>query len=166
MATVTPFGLGGRSVPAAQPRGRTFGGVEVIGLTELQRFLKDMRSRRSRRSSTRNSATSATRSPLRCGRVPVKTGRARASVKSGVRNGMAYVQGGKARSRTTPGLTSAGRRDREDGTVLGATDGSQVVVSSSSGVGYLYPTVAEMQPEIQEAAEEAFEDTARQLGLK
>jgi hypothetical protein len=166
MANVTPFGLGGRSVPAAQPRGRTFGGVEVIGLTELQRSLKDIEPALKKEFNKElrkigNKVAAEVRA-----KMPVKTGRARASVKSGVRNGMAYVQGGKATVPYYAWLDFGGptrSRGPNGPWRNGWKPGRREFIQRGR---YLYPTVDEMQPEVEKSAVEAFDRTARQLGLK
>jgi hypothetical protein len=159
--------LAGRTARAAptKGRGRPFGGVEVVGLLDLQKALKDIEPTLKKEFNKElrklgNKVAAEVRS-----KVPAKTGRARASVKSGVRNGMAYVQGGKA---TVPYFAwlDFGGPTREKGPNgpwrNGWKPGRREFIREGR---YLYPTVREMQPEILAAAEEAFDRTARKLGL-
>lgn len=158
--------LQGRTARAPRDNARRFGGVEVVGLTELQRALRDIEPtlKKEFNKELRNIGNKVV-TQVRA-KMPVKTGRARASVKSGVRNGVAYVQGGKATVPYYPWLDFGGptRAQGPNGPWRnGWKPGRREFIPRGR---YLYPTVDEMQPEIEKSAEEAFERTARQLGLK
>lgn len=93
-------------------------------------------------------------------RVPVKTGRARASVKSGVSGNRAYVQEGKAEVAYMGWLDFGGTLKPVGGRK------NTIVRARPKGGRFLYPAVAAKKDRIVEGATQAFEDTARQLGLK
>lgn len=93
-------------------------------------------------------------------RVPVKTGRARASVKSGVSGNRAYVQEGKA---TVPYMGWL-----DFGGTLKPVGGRKntIVRARPKGGRYLYPVIEQNKDRIAAEAAKAFEETARDLGLK
>lgn len=92
-------------------------------------------------------------------RVPIRTGRARRAVKAGVSGNKAYIQEG--------GNAAPYARWLDFGGVLKPTGGRKNTISRPviKGGRYLYPAVAANQDRIRRGAEQAFEDTARQLGL-
>lgn len=134
--------------------------VSVDGLAELRKSLGQIDKTLPKHLRTRLKAVADEVADVSRSRVPVKTGRARASVKSGVSGNRAYVQEGKA---TVPymgwldfggTLKPVGRRK------------NTIVRARPRGGRFLYPVIAQMQPQITAGAEKAFEDTARELGLK
>lgn len=147
----TPARSTGRRIP--------FGGVEVIGMAELQKSLGliDKTLKREFNKEMRNIGRRVV-TQVRA-KMPVDSGAARNSIKTGVRNGSAYVQGGK--------LTVPYYAWLEYGGKLQPTGKRHnLIVRTRKPEGrYLYPTVEEMRPEILESAKAAFEQTKRELGL-
>lgn len=94
------------------------------------------------------------------GRMPKRTGRAAGSVKAGVSGNNAYVQTGKASVPYAAWLDWGG--------VLKPTGARRNTISRPriKGGRYLYPAIERMQPQTQREALEAFNETARELGLK
>lgn len=92
--------------------------------------------------------------------MPVKTGRARSTVKAGASGNTAYVQEG---SNAVPYPAWL-----DDGGVLKPTGGRRNTITRARVPGgrYVYPTIRRNQDRIVSEAAEAFEDTARELGLK
>lgn len=92
-------------------------------------------------------------------RVPVKSGRARRSVKAGVSGNRAYIQEG--------GNAAPYSRWLDFGGVLKPTGGRKntIIRPVIKGGRYLYPAINANEDRIRRGAEKAFEDTARQLGL-
>lgn len=140
---------------------RTLGGaqVSVEGLAELRRALGQIdrglqKNLRGRLKVVGDKVAADARS-----QVPVKTGKARASVKSGVSGNNAYVQEG---SRAAPYA-----RWLDFGGVLKPTGRRRntIVRPVVRGGRYLYPAIRRNQSMIAVEAARAFEDTARELGL-
>lgn len=92
--------------------------------------------------------------------MPVDTGKARASVRSGVSGNNAYVQIGK---KTVPYAAWL-----DFGGVLKPTGRrrNRIVRQRRPRGRYLYPAIDRKRDDITAAAVQAFEDTARDLGLK
>ena len=93
-------------------------------------------------------------------KMPHRTGRAASSVKAGVSGNTAYVQEGKSAVPYVGWLDYGGRLSPS-----GRRHNTQARPRVKGG-RYLYPTIHEMQPETERAAAEAFDETARELGLK
>jgi hypothetical protein len=138
------------------------GAVRVEGLAELRKSLGDIGGKplqkhfRNRMLKVGESVVA----PAIREKIPVKTGRSRASIKAGVSGNKAYVQGGKA---TVPWFGWL-----DFGGTLKPVGGRKntIVRARPKGGRYIYPTIHEKQPQIVEAAADAFDDTARELGLK
>lgn len=94
------------------------------------------------------------------GMVPVRSGRAAASVRSGVSGNRAYVQGGKASVPYYGWLDYGG--------TLRPSGGRRNTITRPKIAGgrYLFPAIEAMASQTARAAADAFEDTARQAGLK
>lgn len=93
------------------------------------------------------------------GRMPSRSGRARASVKAGTSGNTAHVQGGR---KTVPYFGWL-----EYGGTLKATGGrrnTQHRPRVSKG-RYLYPAIDQMRPQIESEAVAAFDEVKRELGL-
>lgn len=93
-------------------------------------------------------------------KMPVKTGRARSTVKAGASGNTAYVQEG---SRAVPYPAWL-----DYGGVLKPAGGRHNTIRRQrvKGGRYVYPTLREKQGAVADAAGDAFNDTARELGLK
>lgn len=91
--------------------------------------------------------------------VPVKTGRAKASIRAGASGSTAYVAGGKA---TVPYYGWL-----DFGGVLKPVGGRRNTIRRSRPKGgrFIIPAVERKRPKIEKAAQEAFEDTAREVGF-
>jgi hypothetical protein len=92
--------------------------------------------------------------------MPKRTGRAAGSVKAGVSGNTAYVQTGK---KTVPYAAWL-----DFGGTLKPTGGRRntQVRPRIPGGRYLYPAIEALRPQTEREAREAFDDTARELGLK
>jgi hypothetical protein len=93
-------------------------------------------------------------------KVPVRSGKARSSVKAGVSGNNAYVQGGRASVRYYGWLDYGGTL-RPTGRRYGTQHRPKVPEGR-----YLGAAIKEMRPEIERGAMQAFEETKRELGLK
>jgi hypothetical protein len=131
-------------------------GVEVIGLKEFRRDLKkiDPELQKSLRaefvSLGREIADDARKD------VPVRTGRARDSIKAGMSGNNAYIQGGKSTVPYYPWLDFGG--------VLrptGARTNTQTRDFRKDG-RYIYPAIDRARPKIETRAQQAFDTAARQ----
>lgn len=146
----------------ARVSGNVHGAVRVEGLAELRKALGDIGGKPLQKHfRTRMLHVGETVvAPAVRAKMPVKTGRARASVKAGVSGNKAYVQEGKA---TVPYLGWL-----DFGGTLKPVGGRKntIVRARPKGGRYLYPTIREKQGQIVDAAAGAFDDTARELGLK
>lgn len=138
------------------------GAVSVEGLTELRKALgviggkplqKNFRLRIVR-------VGDSVLVPAIRAKMPSKTGRARSTVKAGASGNTAYVQEGN-RATPYPGWLDWG------GT-LKPTGGRKNTITRQRVPGgrYVYPTVREKQGAIVAASVDAFNDTARELGLR
>ena len=92
--------------------------------------------------------------------MPKRSGRAASSVKSGVSGNVAYVQGGR---KTVPyyGYLDFGGTLKPTGKRRGTQERRRI-----PGGRYLYPAIERMRPQTMREAAEAFDETARELGLK
>jgi hypothetical protein len=92
-------------------------------------------------------------------KMPVKTGRARGTVKAGASGNAAYVQEG---SRAVPYPAWL-----DYGGVLKPTGGRRNTIRRERVPGgrYVYPTIREKRDAITAAAQQELEDTGRELGL-
>lgn len=138
------------------------GAISVEGLTELRKALGDIGGRplqKNFRLRMIKVGDSVLVPAIRV-KMPVKTGRARSSVKAGASGSTAYVQEGGPRAPYVPWLDWGG--------TLKPTGGRHNTIRRERVPGgrYVYPTIREKQPAIVDAAGEAFNDTARELGLK
>lgn len=136
-----------------------YGEVSVTGLVELQRALKQIdpdlqKELKGRLKRIGDKVRDRVRS-----KMPKRTGRARASVRSGATNTGAYVVHGKASTPYTPWLDFGG--------TLKATGGRRNVQHRPvlREGRYLYPSIEELAPETRAEALEAFQATARRLNL-
>lgn len=93
-------------------------------------------------------------------RMPRRSGRAAASVSSGVSGNRAYVSTGKATVPYAPWLDFGGTL-RPTGLRRGTQYRPKV-----QGGRYLYPAIADSQRDTERAASQALDDTAKELGLK
>lgn len=93
-------------------------------------------------------------------RMPKRSGRAASSVKAGVSGNNAYVQTGKKTVPYAAWLDFGGTLRPS-----GQRRGLQVRPRIPGG-RYLYPAIEQMRPQTEREAREAFEETARELGLK
>lgn len=93
-------------------------------------------------------------------RMPKRTGRAAGSVKAGVSGNTAYVQTGK---KTVPWASwlDFGGTLRPTGRRFNTQTRPRI-----KGGRYVFPAIEEMKPQTEREALEAFEETARELGLK
>lgn len=91
--------------------------------------------------------------------VPVKTGRARDSIRAGASGTTAYVAGGKSTVSYYGWL--------EYGGVLKPTGNRRNTISRPRKPGgrYLYPAIEKKRDRIQSEALEAFRDSAREVGF-
>lgn len=92
--------------------------------------------------------------------MPRRTGRAAASVRSGVSGNRAYVQIGKAAVPYAAWLDFGGTLKPS-----GRRHNTQVRPKVKGG-RYLFPAIAAMRPETERAAAKAFDQAAREAGLK
>lgn len=92
--------------------------------------------------------------------MPRKTGKAAGSVKAGVSGNNAYVQTGK---KTVPYAAWL-----DFGGTLKPVGGRKNTIQRPriQGGRYLYPAIEQMRPQTEREAHEAFDETARELGLK
>lgn len=92
--------------------------------------------------------------------MPRKSGKAAGSVKAGVSGNNAYVQTGK---KTVPYAAWL-----DFGGTLKPVGGRKNTIQRPriQGGRYLYPAIEAMQPQTEREAAEAFDETARELGLK
>jgi hypothetical protein len=134
--------------------------VHVEGLKELRHALGQVdkqlpKNLRVRLKAIGDRVAAATRA-----KMPHGTGRAASSVKAGVSGNTAYVQEGKSAVPYVGWLDFGG--------VLAPSGGRRGTQNRPKVKGgrYLYPTVHEMRPETERQAAEAFDETARELGLK
>lgn len=136
------------------------GEIHVEGLKELRRALGQIdpqlqKNLRGRLKSIGDKVAERARQMM-----PKRSGRAASSVKSGVSGNTAYVQTGK---KTVPyaAWLDFGGTLRPSGGRRG-TQHRQVI----PGGRYLYPAIEQMRSQTEREALEAFEETARELGLK
>lgn len=138
------------------------GAVSVEGLTELRKALGQIGGRPLQKNFRLRmiKVGDAVLVPAVRVKMPVKSGRTRASVKAGASGNTAYVQEGGPRAPHVGWLDWGG--------VLKPTGGRHNTIRRERVPGgrYLRPTIREKQGQIVEAAAGAFEDTARELGLK
>lgn len=92
--------------------------------------------------------------------MPRRSGRAAASVKSGVSGNRAYVQIGSARTPYAAWLDFGGTL-RPTGRRHGTQHRPKI-----RGGRYLYPAIEAMRPATERAASEAFDQAAREAGLQ
>lgn len=92
--------------------------------------------------------------------MPKRTGRAAGAVKAGVSGNRAYVQTGKKSVPYAAWLDFGGTLKPS-----GKRHGTQVRPKVKGG-RYLYPAIEAMRPQTELAAVDAFEEAARELGLK
>lgn len=92
-------------------------------------------------------------------KVPVRSGRAKASIKASVSGNRVYLQGGK---KTVPyyGWLDFGGRLKPVGRRFNTQERPVI-----AGGRFLYPTIDEMRPQIKAEAVEAFVATAHDLRL-
>lgn len=130
-------------------------GVEIIGLREFRRDLKKIdpelqKQLRSELLDLGKEIADDARAD-----VPVRTGRARDSIKAGVSGNNAYIQGGK---KTVPYYAWL-----DFGGVLRPTGGrrnTQVREFRKDG-RFIYPAIDRARPKILDRAEKAFDNAAR-----
>lgn len=135
--------------------------VKVEGLAELRRALKDIGGaplQKQLRAKFLKVGEVVAEDARR--RVPVKTGRARASIKAGVNANRAYVQEGKASVPYMGWLDFGGTLKPVGGRK------NTIVRARPKGGRFLYPAINANTDRIVAGAVKAFEDTARDLGLK
>lgn len=135
------------------------GAVEVEGLKELRRSLGQIDKSLQKNLRGRFKVIGDKVAARARDRMPRRTGRAAASVKSGVSGNKAYVQHGKA---TVPYVGWL-----DFGGVLKPTGARRNTITRPriQGGRYLYPAIEQMAPQTQKEALEAIEATKRELGL-
>lgn len=138
------------------------GAVSVEGLAELRKALGDIGGRPLQKNFRKRMVKvgETVLVPSIQAKMPVKTGRARSTVKAGASGNTAYVQEGSPAVPYPKWLDFGG--------VLKPTGGRHNTITRPKVQGgrYLHPTVREKRPAITDAAADAFNDTARELGLK
>jgi hypothetical protein len=138
------------------------GAVSVEGLAELRKALGDIGGKPLQKNFRKRMVKVGddVLVPAVQAKMPVKTGRARRTVKAGASGNTAYVQEGSPSVPYPKWLDFGG--------VLKPTGGRRNTISrpNVNGGRYLHPTVREKRGAIANAAGDAFEDTARELGLK
>jgi hypothetical protein len=162
-------GLSGNGSSVSGGRGGApYDAVQIIGLAELQKSLKQIDPVLSKKLSSRFRVLAAEvrdavrakmpRGPAQRGHTP---GRARSAVTSGASANVAFVKLGKGKSPYVAWLDFGG--------VLKPTGGRHGTQRRPLTPGrrgrYLYPTVDEHLAETRAAAERALEETKRELGL-
>lgn len=131
-------------------------GVEVIGLKEFRRDLRkiDPALQKTLRAELVDLGNEIAEDAKK--EVPVRTGRARDSIKAGMSGNNAYIQGGKASVPYYAWLDFGG--------VLRPTGGrrnTQVRDFRKDG-RYIYPAIDRARPKILDRAEKAFNNAARE----
>lgn len=133
--------------------------VGVEGLAELRRALHDVDKALPKKLRTRFKKIGDEVAAEARQHVPVKTGRAQASIRSGASGTTAYVAGGKASVPYYGWL--------EYGGVLKPTGGRHNTIRRprKNQGRYLYPAIDKKRGQIEREARAAFEDAAREVGF-
>ena len=148
---------------AQRQRGRSnrpnTGFAEIQGLAELNLALSRIEPQLRKNLNKRMRAIAAeVRDAVRAV-MPKRSGRARASVRSGVSITGAYIVSGKKEVPYVPWLDFGGTLRP-----TGGRKGLQRRPVIREG-RYLYPTIARLAPKTRDAARQAIEDTKNELGL-
>lgn len=133
--------------------------VGVEGLAELRRALHDVDKALPKKLRTRFKKIGDEVAAEARSHVPVKTGRARNTIRSGASGTTAYVAGGRA---TVPYYGWL-----EYGGVLKPVGGRHNTIRRArvKGGRYLYPAVDRRRGQIEREAQAAFQDAAREVGF-
>lgn len=136
------------------------GAVRVEGLAELRRALTQIDKQLPKNLRVRLKKIGDVVAADARSHMPVKSGRARASVKSGASGNSAYVQEGSQQAPYVPWLDYGG--------VLKPTGHRHNTIRRARVPQgrYLYPSIRRNEGRIAAEAVKAFEETARELGLK
>lgn len=137
-----------------------YGEIQVTGLVELQRALKNLEPEVQKHLKSRLKKVGELVKRRVQSKMPVRSGKARSSVRVGVTNTGAYVAHGKASAPYTPWLDFGGQLKP-----IGGRKNTQNRPVLREG-RYLYPAIEETAPQTRAAALKAFEETAREVGLK
>lgn len=153
--------MAGQRVVGRRNRPSTgYGEVSVTGLVELQRALKQIDPVLQKKLKGRLKKIGTKVKQRVQSKMPVRSGRARRAVTTGVTNTGAYIKHGNKGAPYTPWLDFGGRL-----VPVGRRMNTQRRPVLREG-RYLYPAIEEMAPVTRAEALAAFEETARELGLK